>query len=99
MLAIASALKGESRAEAARLAGMERQALRDALMRYNAEGLEGLRDRHILRRLDLSWQKTRWGRARQACATAALRPVANFTASSLNSRLNILRPILRPPTG
>src|SRR5919206_1531304 len=45
MLAIAGALEGLSRAEAARLAGMERQALRDAVVRYNAEGLEGLRDR------------------------------------------------------
>jgi Transposase and inactivated derivatives len=45
MLAIASALEGKSRAEAARLAGMERQALRDAVLRFNAEGLEGLRDR------------------------------------------------------
>ncbi len=45
LLAIASALEGKSRAEAARLAGMERQALRDAVVRYNAEGLEGLRDR------------------------------------------------------
>jgi transposase len=34
-----------SRAEAARLAGMERQALRDAVVRYNAEGLSGLHDR------------------------------------------------------
>src|ERR687894_1200259 len=45
MLAIANALEGRSRAEAARLAGMERQALRDALVRYNAEGLAGLHDR------------------------------------------------------
>jgi transposase len=45
MLAIAGALEGLSRAEAARLAGMERQALRDAVTRYNAEGLEGLLDR------------------------------------------------------
>jgi transposase len=34
-----------SRAAAARPAGMERQALRDAAIRYNAEGVEGLRDR------------------------------------------------------
>jgi transposase len=34
-----------SRADAARLAGMERQALRDAVLRYNAEGPEGLHDR------------------------------------------------------
>ena len=44
-LAIANALEGMSRAEAARLAGMERQALRDAVIRYNAEGLAGLHDR------------------------------------------------------
>src|SRR3712207_7062678 len=45
MLAIANALEGMSRAEAARLAGMERQALRDAVVRYNAQGLAGLYDR------------------------------------------------------
>ena len=45
MYAIAHALDGLSRAEAARLAGMERQALRDAVLRYNAEGLAGLHDR------------------------------------------------------
>jgi transposase len=45
MLAIANALEGMSRAGAARLAGMERQALHDAVVRYNAEGLAGLYDR------------------------------------------------------
>ena len=45
MLAIAQALEGASRAEAARLVGLERQALRDAVVRFNAEGLTGLRDR------------------------------------------------------
>src|SRR5215213_687318 len=45
MQAIAGALEGLSRAEAARLAGMERQALRDAVPRSNAEGLAGLHDR------------------------------------------------------
>ena len=45
MLAIAHALEGTSRAEAARLVGLERQALRDAVVRFNAEGLDGLRDR------------------------------------------------------
>ena len=43
--AIAGALEGMTRAEAARLAGMERQALRDAVVRYNAEGLAGLYSR------------------------------------------------------
>jgi transposase len=41
MYAIAHALDGRSRADAARLAGMERQAV----IRYNAEGLAGLHDR------------------------------------------------------
>jgi hypothetical protein len=43
--AIANALEGMSCAEAARLAGMERQALRDAVVRHNAEGVDGLSDR------------------------------------------------------
>jgi NAD(P)-dependent dehydrogenase (short-subunit alcohol dehydrogenase family) len=38
---IANALDGMSRAEAARLAGMERQALRDAVLHYNSEDLAG----------------------------------------------------------
>lgn len=45
MLAIAHALEGMKRAEAARLSGMERQALRDAITRYNAQGVQGLHDR------------------------------------------------------
>jgi len=45
MYGIANALEGMSRAEAARLAGMERQALRDAVVRYDAEGLAGLHNR------------------------------------------------------
>ena len=45
MLAIAHALDGIGRAEAARLAGMDRQALRDTVVRYNVEGISGLYDR------------------------------------------------------
>ena len=45
MLAIANAVEGMSRAAAARAAGMDRQALRDAAVRYNSEGLDGLYDR------------------------------------------------------
>lgn len=45
LLAIANALDGMSRALSARLAGMDRQALRDWVIRYNADGLEGLKDR------------------------------------------------------
>jgi transposase len=45
MLGIAHALGGMTISAAARAAGMERQALGDAIERYNAEGLEGLFDR------------------------------------------------------
>lgn len=45
MHAIAHALEGYSRAEAARLAGMERQALRDAVLAFNDRGVAGLYDR------------------------------------------------------
>lgn len=45
MRAIANALDGMSRVEAAQAAGMSRQALRDAVARYDAEGLAGLYDR------------------------------------------------------
>lgn len=45
LYAIANALDGLIRAEAARLAGMERQALHDAVLRYNEKDLAGLRDR------------------------------------------------------
>ena len=45
MFAIAHALDGMSRETSARLAGMDRQALRDWVHRFNAEGVEGLRDR------------------------------------------------------
>ncbi len=45
MLAIANALDGMDRTSAAAAAGLDRQALRDAILRYNAEGLDGLRDR------------------------------------------------------
>ena len=45
MRTIANSLEGMSRAEAARLVGMERQALCAAVVSYNAEGFAGLYDR------------------------------------------------------
>ena len=45
ILAIANALDGISLEEAARAAGMDRQTLRDWVIRYNAHGLDGLSDR------------------------------------------------------
>ena len=45
LIALANALDGMSREQAARQAGMDRQTLRDWVIRFNAAGLEGLRDR------------------------------------------------------
>jgi transposase len=45
MLAIANALDGMTQAEAAKLAGMVQQTLRDWVIRYNEAGIEGLTDR------------------------------------------------------
>lgn len=45
MLALAHALEGMDRGQAAHLAGMDRQTLRDWVIRFNAEGIEGLGDR------------------------------------------------------
>ncbi len=45
LLALAQVLEGAPRSKAARNAGMDRQTLRDWVHRYNAEGVEGLRDR------------------------------------------------------
>src|SRR4030042_815425 len=45
ILAIANALDGMSREDAARAAGMDRQTLRDWVQRYNAHGVDGLADR------------------------------------------------------
>ncbi len=44
LLAIANALAGMSRAEAAKCAGMDRQTLRDWIIRYNEHGVAGLDD-------------------------------------------------------
>jgi transposase len=44
LLAIANALDGMSRAEAAKSAGMDRQTLRDWVIRYNEHGVAGLAD-------------------------------------------------------
>ena len=44
LLSIAAALDGMSRAEAAKIGGMDRQTLRDWVHRFNARGPEGLKD-------------------------------------------------------
>src|SRR5499427_5768722 len=47
LFAIANALDGMDRATAARLAGMDRQTLRDWVHRYNEEGIAGLSNRPL----------------------------------------------------
>ena len=44
LLSIAAVYDGMSRADAARIGGMDRQTLRDWVHRFNAQGPEGLRD-------------------------------------------------------
>jgi transposase len=44
LIALANVLDGMSREAAARLAGMDRQTLRDWVIRFNTEGVDGLRD-------------------------------------------------------
>lgn len=46
LLALAMILDGCKRDDAARLAGMDRQTLRDWVYRYNADGVAGLANRH-----------------------------------------------------
>ena len=45
LMALALILEGQSRTEAARQSGMQRQTLRDWVHRYNGEGLAGLSSR------------------------------------------------------
>src|ERR687898_125550 len=45
LIALANVRDGMSREQAARQAGMDRQTLRDWVIRFNAEGVEGLGDR------------------------------------------------------
>jgi transposase len=45
LLGVANALAGMSRERATRQAGMDRQTLKDWVIQFNAEGVEGLRDR------------------------------------------------------
>lgn len=45
MLALALVLEGYKRGEAGKLCGMDRQTLRDWVLRYNAEGIAGLCNR------------------------------------------------------
>lgn len=46
LLAIALVLEGRKRTEAAQSCGMDRQTLRDWVMRYNEQGIAGLSDHH-----------------------------------------------------
>ena len=46
LLSLAAILDGMSRADAARIGGMDRQTLRDWVHRFNEKGVDGLKDSH-----------------------------------------------------
>ena len=73
-------MDGLSRVEAARLAGMERQALRDVVVRYNAEGLAGLHDR------PRSGRKPRLTEAEQIELAKLIKDGPHVEASGLSAR-------------
>jgi len=76
MRAIANALDGYDRKEAARLEGMSDQALRDAIKRYNEDGLAGLK---IGRSLGARASSTRL--ARPSCRKrSSMAPIRRPTA-------------------
>ena len=57
LLALALILDGASRSDAAKSAGMDRQTLRDWVHRYNADGIDGLKDRQRTGRKPLLGKK------------------------------------------
>jgi transposase len=66
LLALANALDGLPREQAARLAGMTGQTLGDWIHRYNAEGVAGLRDR------PRTGRPCAWDEGRQAALKALI---------------------------
>jgi hypothetical protein len=71
LIAIANALDGMDRASAVRLAGRNRQTLRDWVRRYNAEGVAGLCNRPA----ELAARST--GRIQSLCSYPWLERVSN----------------------
>jgi len=66
LIALAGVLDGMSREVAAQAAGMDRQTLRDPVIRFNADGVEGLRDQ------PRSGRPTRMTEGQQAAFKAAV---------------------------
>src|SRR5262247_3255911 len=64
LLAIAAVLEGASRQEAAKIGGMDRQTLRDWVIRFNEQGADGLIPR-LTSRMPRPW--TRSKKLRRAC--------------------------------
>ena len=72
LIALANALDGMDRASAARLAGMDRQTLRDWVHRYNAEGIAGLSDRPMPGRTP-KLTEGQMARSRRSCCAVRIR--------------------------
>ncbi len=81
MLPIANALDGMSRATAAKLAGMDRQTLRDWVIRYNERGVPGLGDR--------------WGAGRPTAVDDGQLAVVKAAILQAASRAGDAKPALR----
>src|SRR5215208_7012327 len=81
LLSISAALDGMSRAEAAKIGGMDRQTLRDWVHRFNERGLEGLKDgwcRDKPRRRPKLSRRSSWRSSRRA-------RIASWTASCVGA--------------
>src|SRR5215510_1430738 len=68
LLAIAAVLDGSSREEAAKIGGMDRQTLRDWVIRFNEEGPDGLVNKSSPGAPCVSWRKGRSRRWMASCA-------------------------------
>ena len=78
MLALALVLEGKSRKEAAESCGMDRQTLRDWVIRYNAEGLTGLSDRVPP---GAAFRPSKWPRCLRSSGRVLIRPWVMWCAA------------------
>jgi len=89
LLALALVLDGRKREDAARLAGMDRQALRDWVHRHNADGVPGLADRHgggVARRLSAEQEAEVAGWVRKGSDLAANK-VVRWRCADIQARI------------
>ena len=106
LLAIAAVLDGSTREEAARIGGMDRQTLRDWVIRFNEQGPEGLICKYVLDRTvgSSSWwvsdearcppsrgRQHLFPRDRQSVKESLHRGLSEAPSSLMRARLIVLR--------